>query len=136
MHHLRSQGRATSGHRDQRVRDVVDGAAVRPVDRQHLLASGAWSRTSTTGFSPSPPSTTKIAGRFGVGPPRGISATARCLPGASPSVTGRGRAALAGAATALAALTSVPSSVGRAGWYWPDGHQAQARTATSAAVAV
>jgi hypothetical protein len=34
------------------------------------------------------------------------------------------------------ALTSVPRSVGRTGWYWPDGHHAHAVTATSAAAPV
>ena len=80
--------------------------------------------------------TTHSAGCSSVGPPRGISATARWRPGASRGGTGAsptGRAVAAGALTAPNALTRVPSSVGRTGRYWPDGHHAHASSATRAA---
>src|SRR3954454_6120447 len=95
---------------------------------------GAWSETMTTGFWPSSSLTTYSAGCSFVGPPLGISATARWRPGLSPTGT-CGRATVVGAATPCAALTSVPLSVARTGWYLPDGHHAHASTATSAAAA-
>ena len=101
-----------------------------------LRASGASGLTRIVGVSSFLPSlTTYSAGCSSVGPPRGIRATARWRPGGS----GRGvamptgRAAAAGALTFANAPTSVPLSVGRTGRYWPDGHQAQVRMATSAA---
>src|SRR6476659_9104021 len=102
-----------------------------------FLGSGVLSLTSTTGFSPLLPLMTKTAGCFLVAPPSGIRATARCLPGFSvtgaaaicAAVGGCGRATLAGATTMCAAASSVPLSVARTGWYWPEGHQAQASSA-------
>src|SRR6476646_2099495 len=79
----------------------------------------------------------KNAGCSLVAPPTGIIATARCLPGAGP-VGGTwdcGRAALAGEDRRCTAPDSVPLSLARTGWYWPDGHQAQARSATRPATA-
>src|SRR5918994_2233651 len=43
---------------------------------------------------------------------------------------------VAGALAVWKALTSVPRSLGRTGWYWPDGHHAQVVSATSAAAPV
>src|SRR4051812_5869393 len=87
--------------------------------------SGALGLTRIVGFPPSSPLTTYSAGCSSVGPPRGINATATWRPGdrrggmAAPT----GRATAAGALSDLTAPTSVPSSVGRTGRYWPDGHQ-------------
>src|SRR6476660_1431683 len=108
-----------------------------------FLGSGVLSLTSTTGFSPLLPLMTKTAGCFLVAPPSGIRATARCLPGFSvtgaaaicAAVWGCGRATLAGATTMCAAASSVPLSVARTGWYWPEGHQAQASSAAAATAA-
>src|SRR3954469_15477613 len=58
---------------------VVEPAANAGAER----VLGAWSLTTTAGFSPSRPLTTKMAGCSFVGPPTGIIATARCLPGDS-----------------------------------------------------
>jgi hypothetical protein len=101
-----------------------------------LLASGASGLTRIVGdWSSSPSLTTNSAGCSSVGPPRGISATARWRPGASDGGGARplGRAVAAGALTERTALTSVPSSVGRTGRYWPDGHHAHVSSATSPA---
>src|SRR3954470_19673822 len=101
-----------------------------------LAASGACALTRIVGLSRwRPPLTTNSAGCSLVGPPRGISAIARWRPGARRGVaaTPFGRATAAGALTVLNAPTSVPSSVGRTGSYWPEGHQAHVSTAISPA---
>src|SRR3954470_20987275 len=101
-----------------------------------LRASGACGLTRIVGLSRSrPPLTTNSAGCSFVGPPRGISAIARWRPGArrGAAATPFGRATAAGALTVWNAPTSVPSSVGRTGWYWPDGHHAHVSTAISPA---
>src|SRR3954452_1331558 len=101
-----------------------------------LAASGARGLTRIVGLSRSrPPLTTNSAGCSLVGPPRGIIAIARWRPGErrTGAATPAGRATVVGALTVLNAPTSVPSSVGRTGRYWPDGHQAHVSTATSPA---
>src|SRR4051794_8154809 len=101
-----------------------------------LRASGAWGLTGIVGLSGSrPPLTTNSAGCSFVGPPRGISAIARWRPWArrGAAATPFGRATVAGALTVRNALTSVPSSVGRTGWDWPDGPPAHGSTAISPA---
>src|SRR4051812_43718353 len=101
-----------------------------------LAASGARGLTRIVGLSRSrPPLTTNSAGCSLVGPPRGIIAIARWRPGErrTGAATPAGRATVVGALTVLNAPTSVPSSVGRTGRYWPDGHQAHVSKAISPA---
>src|SRR4051812_28564860 len=101
-----------------------------------LAAAGACGLTRIVGLSRSrPPLTTNSAGCSFVGPPRGISAIARWRPGArrGAAATPFGRATAAGALTVWNAPTSVPSSVGRTGSYWPEGHQAHVSRAINPA---
>ena len=79
----------------------------------------------------------KNAGCSLVAPPTGIIATARCLPGVRPAdeTWDCGRAAPRARTGARTAPDSVPLSLARTGWYWPDGHQAQASSATRPATA-
>src|SRR4051812_35725120 len=111
------------------------------------LVLGARSLTMIAGFWSSLPLMTKIAGRSLVAPPCGISATARCrpglmrtgatpCPGATPVTCSCGAVvALAGCPSSRVTPCRVARSLARTGWYWPDGHHAQARIAASAAPA-
>src|SRR5215208_7361435 len=119
--------------------DVPPAGASPPAASSSVGASrvsGASGLTRIVGFSSSSPLTTYSAGCSSVGPPRGISATARWRPGASRGVAmPLGRATAAGALADRNAPTSVPLSVARTGRYWPDGHHAHVTTAASVAAA-
>ena len=84
------------------------------------------------------PRSRRAPGCSSVRRPRGISATARCVPGSSCGCGGgRGWAAPRSAARRRRsrARPRVPSSVAAIGWYWPAGHQAHAAAQSAAAAA-
>src|SRR5581483_687246 len=89
--------------------------------------SGADGARTTAGGSPwCSAGTMKTAGCAFVAPPAGISATARCVPGASRggAGAGAGRTAAIGCETSVAKPPSVPASAGWIASYWPAGHHA------------
>src|SRR6202012_6043841 len=96
-----------------------------------LVGSGLELERIATGAAPFRPGITYIAGWALVAPPTGIIDTARWVPGESPTrlTAATGPAALAGWTTSWTIPPIVPFWLGRTGWYWPLGHQAQASPA-------